>query len=126
MNNAFKNDAKWSENVIIADADFVDKVAFDLIVNFERMLMRRIPRPTLHTGLTVWLWTAEYAREKTKYRLFSSTARRKRVSTISHRPVSAPTLTARLSKTILANSPSAHIPWRNLQANRISWPKRHR
>lgn len=31
------------ENVIIADADYLDKVAFDLIINFERMLMRRIP-----------------------------------------------------------------------------------
>ena len=35
--------ATMSENVIIADAAFVDKVAFDLIVNFERMLERRIP-----------------------------------------------------------------------------------
>lgn len=33
---------KWSENVIIVDADFVDHVAFDLIVNFERMIGRRI------------------------------------------------------------------------------------
>lgn len=33
-----------SENVIIADASFVDSVAFDLIVNFERMLERRIPQ----------------------------------------------------------------------------------
>ncbi|MGN1376259.1 MAG: DUF6621 family protein [Prevotella sp.] len=31
-----------SENVIIADADYIDKVAFDLIVNFERMIGRRI------------------------------------------------------------------------------------
>jgi hypothetical protein len=31
------------ENVIIADADYIDKVAFDLIVNFERILGRRIP-----------------------------------------------------------------------------------
>lgn len=38
------NEIKWSENVIIADADFVDKVAFDLIVNFERMIGRRIPK----------------------------------------------------------------------------------
>lgn len=38
------NSAQWSENVIIADADFIDKVAFDLTVNFERMLMRRIPK----------------------------------------------------------------------------------
>lgn len=33
-----------NENVIIADAIFVDKVAFDLTVNFERMLERRIPQ----------------------------------------------------------------------------------
>lgn len=33
-----------SENVIVADAGFVNKVAFDLIVNFERMLGRRIPQ----------------------------------------------------------------------------------
>ncbi len=42
--NDMINVAQWSENVIIADADFIDKVAFDLIVNFERMLMRRIPK----------------------------------------------------------------------------------
>lgn len=35
---------KWSENVILADADYVDKVAFNLIVNFERMIGRRIPK----------------------------------------------------------------------------------
>ena len=35
---------KWSKNVILVDADYVDKVAFDLIVNFERMLGRRIPQ----------------------------------------------------------------------------------
>lgn len=33
----------WSENVIIADADYIDSVAFNLIVNFERMLDRRMP-----------------------------------------------------------------------------------
>lgn len=43
MNN-ITDAARWSENVIIADADFIDKVAFDLTVNFERMLMRRIPK----------------------------------------------------------------------------------
>lgn len=37
----------WSENVVIADADYVDKVAFNLIVNFERMLNRRIPQADL-------------------------------------------------------------------------------
>lgn len=35
---------KWSNNVIIADADYIDKAAFDLIVNFERMIGRRIPK----------------------------------------------------------------------------------
>lgn len=37
-------ETKWSENIILVDADYVDKVAFDLIVNFERMLGRRIPQ----------------------------------------------------------------------------------
>ena len=37
-------ETKWSDNVILVDADYVDKVAFDLIVNFERMLGRRIPQ----------------------------------------------------------------------------------
>ena len=38
------NETKWSEHVILVDADYVDKVAFDLIVNFERMIGRRIPQ----------------------------------------------------------------------------------
>lgn len=33
----------WTENIILADADYVDSVAFNLIVNFERMIGRRIP-----------------------------------------------------------------------------------
>lgn len=37
----------WSENVILADADYVDRVAFDLTVNFERMLERRIPKASM-------------------------------------------------------------------------------
>lgn len=37
------NEIKWTESVILADADYVDSVAFDLIVNFERMLGRRVP-----------------------------------------------------------------------------------
>lgn len=42
MNSLNTNNIKWSENVIIADADYIDKVAFDLIVNFESMINRRI------------------------------------------------------------------------------------
>lgn len=42
MNNALFQQAEWCGNVILADADYIDKVAFDLIVNFERMIGRRI------------------------------------------------------------------------------------
>ncbi|UKK51804.1 hypothetical protein L6472_04250 [Prevotella sp. E13-17] len=41
------NEKNFSENIIVVDADFVDKVAFDLIVNFERMIGRRIPQADL-------------------------------------------------------------------------------
>lgn len=37
----------WKENLIVADADYVDRTAFDLIVNFERMLERRVPQADL-------------------------------------------------------------------------------
>lgn len=46
MNNNI-HEEKWSENVILIDADYVDKVAFNLIVNFERMIGRRIPQADL-------------------------------------------------------------------------------
>lgn len=38
-------------NVILIDADYVDSVAFNLIVNFERMLERRIPKADLANWL---------------------------------------------------------------------------
>ena len=34
---------KWSENVLLVDAGWLDHVTFNLTVNFERMLERRIP-----------------------------------------------------------------------------------
>lgn len=43
MNIQQPQNFKWSENVIIIDGDYVDRVAFNLIVNFERMLNRKIP-----------------------------------------------------------------------------------
>lgn len=42
---------QWSENVIIVDGDYVDGVAFDLIVNFERMIGRKIP----NADMAKWL-----------------------------------------------------------------------
>ncbi len=44
MNTEDFNSAEWSANVIVADGDYIDSVAFDLTVNFERMLGRRIPK----------------------------------------------------------------------------------
>lgn len=38
---------KLSENIIIVDADYIDYVAFQLSVQFERMLGRRIPQADL-------------------------------------------------------------------------------
>ena len=38
------NQTAWTENMILVDADFADRVAFDLIVNFERIIGRRIPQ----------------------------------------------------------------------------------
>ncbi len=35
---------EFRENIIIADADYIDKVAFELTVNFERMIGRRIEK----------------------------------------------------------------------------------
>jgi len=43
MNAQEAQNIKWSENIIIADGDYIDHVAFGIIVNFERMLDRRIP-----------------------------------------------------------------------------------
>ena len=35
MNTQNSQNIKMSENIIIVDADYIDKVAFNLIVNFE-------------------------------------------------------------------------------------------
>ncbi len=42
-----KSNLKLSGNIIIADADYIDHVAFQLSVQFERILGRRIPRADL-------------------------------------------------------------------------------
>lgn len=39
------------KNVILVDSNYIDKVAFDFSVNFERMLMRQIPQ----ADLALWL-----------------------------------------------------------------------
>lgn len=47
MNPEEASKVKLSENIIIADADYVDYVAFQLSVQFERMIGRRIPKADL-------------------------------------------------------------------------------
>ncbi len=47
MNGQDNNQTAWSENIIVVDADHLDCVCFDLTVNFERMLNRRIPKADL-------------------------------------------------------------------------------
>lgn len=42
MNPQEANNVKLSENIILADADYIDYVAFQLSVQFERMIGRRI------------------------------------------------------------------------------------
>lgn len=42
--NERQESEKWKENVILVDADYADNVAFDLIVNFERIIGRHIPK----------------------------------------------------------------------------------
>lgn len=47
MNPQEANNVKLSENIILADADYLDYVAFQLSVQFERMIDRRIPKADL-------------------------------------------------------------------------------
>lgn len=47
MNPQEANNVKLSENIILADADYLDYVAFQLSVQFERMIGRRIPKADL-------------------------------------------------------------------------------
>ena len=47
MNLKEANNIKLGENIILADADYLDYVAFQLSVQFERMIGRRIPKADL-------------------------------------------------------------------------------
>lgn len=47
MNPQEASNVKLSENIILADADYIDYVAFQLSVQFERMIGRRIPKADL-------------------------------------------------------------------------------
>lgn len=42
---------QWSPAVVLVDADYLDAVAFDLTVNFERILGRRVPQADLSRWL---------------------------------------------------------------------------
>lgn len=51
MNMQDPNNVRMSENVIIADADYIDYAAFQLAVQFERMIGRAVPP----ADLSQWL-----------------------------------------------------------------------
>lgn len=55
MNLQQDSNIKLSENIIIADADYIDHVTFELSVQFERMLDRPIPKADLSQ------WTVDVA-----------------------------------------------------------------
>ncbi len=73
MNSLDTNNIKWSENVIIADADYIDRVAFDLIVNFERMINRRIQPADMAQWAVCIALDGGLKRASTKHRLCLST-----------------------------------------------------
>jgi hypothetical protein len=47
MINEKNESSKWCENVILVDGDYIDSIAFDLTVNFERMIGRPIQKADL-------------------------------------------------------------------------------
>lgn len=53
MNMPNTQNVKLSENIILADADYIDLVTFRLSVQFERMVGRRIPKADLRDRKSV-------------------------------------------------------------------------
>jgi hypothetical protein len=51
MNAQEANNIKFSENIIIVDGDYIDYVAFQLSVQFERIIGRKIP----HADMSQWI-----------------------------------------------------------------------
>lgn len=68
MNAPDTSHIRLSENIIVADADYIDYVAFQLSVQFERMLNRRIPPADLSRwAINVALDGGLRAQEGTKH-----------------------------------------------------------
>lgn len=104
MNNDITNTGTWSENVILVDADYIDKVAFDLIVNFERMIGRRIPPADMARWIDCVALDGGLREGKSETHVVLIHDKKIRRWTISPRRHTTPSLTARLSMTVLANS----------------------
>lgn len=66
--------AKWSENVILVDAGYLDRVAFDLTVNFERMINRPVPAADLCHWLDCVALDGGITLGQMRYRPFFCTA----------------------------------------------------
>ena len=82
-----KNDTiqvRWSENIIIVDADYIDNVAFNLIVNFERIIGRRIPQADMARWIDCIALDGGLREGDHQTQVVMENARR---WTISHRPI---------------------------------------
>ena len=100
------NDTQWSRNVILVDGDYVDSVAFNLIINFERMLGRRIPKADMARwidciALDGGMRTERDADGETQVIFIPLKTRQH--STTSHQATTMPTSMRRHSKTSWAS-----------------------
>ena len=106
-----------AHHTLLVDADYVERVAFDLIVNFERMLGRRIPPAPLadwldYVALDGGLLPAEGEAQTADNEIRVYFIHRPETAQLqTSRPRTSPTKsTARLLPTGWANSRSRHLP----------------
>lgn len=106
-----ENTTLWSENVIVVDAEYVDRVAFNLIVNFERMLGRKIPAADMARWMDCLALDGGFLRTIRRETFPWCSFMRKilKVSTTLFRHLSA-SWTARLSRTSSASLSFLRLP----------------
>ena len=98
--------------MILVDADYADKVAFDLIVNFERMIGRRIPK----ADMARWLECVALdgglreGQHETQVVLIHGKGKTRMENFTPGEYASSST--ARLSTEIWESSPSVRCPWK--------------
>ena len=99
----------WEENIILADATWMDDFVFDVTVNFERMLERPLPKASIDR-LTSDPLMEVCDPPITRHRSFSSTRQGDINLTTGYQPTSQTNWMVWLLKTTLVNSPSSPFP----------------